>query len=313
MVDSNITPSGQYGVSLDTRTSPDGDHRQVVVLGDPTAASVATVSGGGLVTIGLQSGRTTGAITTSSTVVGPVVVTDYNIATVTLSGTHAGINLTFEGSDDGGTTWYGVVASRTDALGSASVTSGVVTSNASWAWDVVLGAFTHFRVRSTAWTSGSGAIGITAQSASYDPSPNVAIVGTVPTTVASGTITTVTTANTTPIPASGSGINFAIAATNNLALQKGSAGSLMMLNVTNLSTGTVYVKIFNKATAVTMGTDIAIASIPVAAGQFLSMEFGAVGWKFSAGLSIAVTNGASLTDNTSVAATAGGWVSGTYI
>lgn len=43
MADSNIPITAGVGTPVDTRTAPDGDHRQVVVLGDETTAAVAEV------------------------------------------------------------------------------------------------------------------------------------------------------------------------------------------------------------------------------------------------------------------------------
>ena len=41
MADSFIqVPPDSTGKALDTRTAPDGNHREVVVIGDPTAADV---------------------------------------------------------------------------------------------------------------------------------------------------------------------------------------------------------------------------------------------------------------------------------
>jgi hypothetical protein len=49
MADSSVAITAGAGTSIDTRTNPDGEHRQVVVLGDPDAAATATVSTLGLV------------------------------------------------------------------------------------------------------------------------------------------------------------------------------------------------------------------------------------------------------------------------
>ena len=77
---------------------------------------------------GQQSARQTGNITTSSTTIGPYVASNYNIATVTVSGTYAGVNFGFWGSDDGGTTWFPLQGVRTDSFFAES-TSGVLTAN----------------------------------------------------------------------------------------------------------------------------------------------------------------------------------------
>ena len=104
--------------------------------------------------------NTTGAITTSTTTITVTDLTGIGSATVQISGTHAGINMTFESSADAGTTWFPVQAMNqsTNVLTTAGVT-GVVTTNATVVWTVspLLGQ-SQFRVRATAFTSGSGAI-----------------------------------------------------------------------------------------------------------------------------------------------------------
>ena len=131
---------------------------------------------------GQQAAAQTGSIASASTTVGPFSASNYNIATVTVHGTYAGVNFGFWASDDGGTTWFAVQGVRTDSF-FAEATSGVLTANTSRAWDIPIGAFTNFKVVSTAWTSGSASIGVTMQSMPYEPAPTVglgSIAGTTP-------------------------------------------------------------------------------------------------------------------------------------
>ena len=118
------------------------------------------VFSGGVQQIGPQPppAATTGAITTAATTVGPITVGQWDGATVAISGTHAGINLTFEGSNDN-SVWYPITATQSDS-GQIMTTSGVITSNATRAWDLDFGESLYIRVRSTAFTSGSGAVNI---------------------------------------------------------------------------------------------------------------------------------------------------------
>lgn len=185
MADSSVPITAGSGTNIDTRTeSINGDHRQVVVLGDPvTGANVAQVSAAGALYVqGYQGAINTLNVTTSSSTTGAISAANYNIAMVSIHGTHAGINLTWEISDDGGTTWYAVQAQRDDT-GAVSTTSGVVTSNASWSWTIPVGAATHIRVRSTAYTSGTGIVGVSLQSMPYEPIPSVYVQGTAPANV----------------------------------------------------------------------------------------------------------------------------------
>jgi len=102
--------------------------------------------------------NTTGAITTSSTTVGPVTMGGFFGVTVQVSGTYAGVNFGFWASNDG-TTYWPVNATRTDTSVSET-TTGVLTANQTRAWDVDMGGAAYFKVISTAFTSGSAAISI---------------------------------------------------------------------------------------------------------------------------------------------------------
>jgi len=96
-------------------------------------------------------------------------VANRNVVTVDISGTYAGVTFILEASSDGGTTYFAVqgVNNGTGVVGS-TWTPG---SNASASYDVAVGAFTHFRLRSTAWTSGTMNVGITGQVFAYEPTP----------------------------------------------------------------------------------------------------------------------------------------------
>ena len=110
------------------------------------------------VTILTAPTATTGAITTSSTTIGPVTMGSFDGLTVAVSGTYAGVNFGFWGSNDN-TIWYPVAAARTDTAISET-TTGVLTANTTRAWDVSIGEALYFRIVSTAFTSGSAAINI---------------------------------------------------------------------------------------------------------------------------------------------------------
>jgi hypothetical protein len=118
---------------------------------------------------------TTGAIASASTTIGPITMGQYDGATVVISGTHAGINFGFWGSNDN-TIWYPINAAQTDT-GVIGSTTGVITSNATRAWDVDLGESLYFKIVSTAWTSGSGAINIALGMFASAPAPSVVAQG----------------------------------------------------------------------------------------------------------------------------------------
>jgi hypothetical protein len=106
----------------------------------------------------LQPPLTTGSITANAQRI-TADVTGYSAAQISVHGTYAGVNLTFEGSDDAGVTWYPVQAVRA-ADATLEATSGALTNTARL-WYVAAGALTTVSVRSTAYASGAATIGIT--------------------------------------------------------------------------------------------------------------------------------------------------------
>lgn len=112
-------------------------------------------------------------------------------------------------------------------------------------------------------------------------------------------------------PNAGTAYNLTSAATTNAASVKASAGSLFELSLFNATAATVYLKLYNKASAPTVGTDVPIMTIPVAAGALYAAEFGRIGKRFSTGIALAITGAAAATDTTAIAV--GAQVSGSYV
>lgn len=168
MLTSNVamhTP--EYAGGLGVITPPNA-----IYIGgtDGTNLRGLLVSSTGVLNVqGNQSAATTGTITTSSSVIGPLASSNLNIVTVSINGTYAGVTFLFEGSDDGGTTYYALQGVRGDTF--ISETGGTTLTNIARSWDVAVGAYTHFRVRATAFTSGTANVRMTAQSMPYEPTP----------------------------------------------------------------------------------------------------------------------------------------------
>jgi hypothetical protein len=91
------------------------------------------------------------------------------------------------------------------------------------------------------------------------------------------------------------------AATTNATSLKATAGILYAVTAMNTSAAIKYIRIYNKASAPTVGTDIPIMVIAVPATASKEVWF-PVGIKFSTGIAYAITNAASATDATAVAA-----------
>ena len=63
-----------------------------------------------------------------------------------------------------------------------------------------------------------------------------------------------------------------------------------------------YVKLYNKASAPTVGTDVPVLTIPVPAGGPVNLPFGATGHRFATGIALAITANAADSDTTAVGA-----------
>ncbi len=148
------------------------------VAGDP-ALVVAISPNNSVAVIGSQGART--QQTFNSTNSGAAIpVTGYNIVTVafaSVSGAGALLSVTFQGSDDGGTTWYNLQGVRTDTSIIESSVSQLSSASVPRAWDIPVGGVTHFRLRNDGivGTTPSFVFGITPQALPYDPAPVVGL------------------------------------------------------------------------------------------------------------------------------------------
>jgi hypothetical protein len=77
---------------------------------------------------------------------------------------------------------------------------------------------------------------------------------------------------------------------------KGSAGQVYFLHVINTSAGNRYLKLYNKATAPTVGTDTPAMTLMVPAGLDRTFDLAAIGAVFGAGIGIGATTGISDSD-----------------
>jgi hypothetical protein len=135
--------------------------------------------------------------------------------------------------------------------------------------------------------------------------PAVQVTNTPAVTVSSGTVTTVTTAGTPAVPATPYFVNSA-ASTNGALILTGTSG-LQAFYATNTGAAAAFVKLYNKATAPTVGTDVPEMIIPVPAAVggvpgVAAPPIGFNGFRFALGLGIAITGGAADNDTTAVAA-----------
>lgn len=137
-----------------------------------------------------------------------------------------------------------------------------------------------------------------------NPQPMTVAGGTLPTVTTVGTVTTVTNAGTPTAPATPYFVNSA-ATTNGALILTGSSG-LQSFYATNIGATAAYVKLYNKATAPTVGTDVPEMVIPIAAAVsgvpgVATLPIGFNGFRFALGLGIAITGAAADSDTTAVA------------
>ena len=85
-------------------------------------------------------------------------------------------------------------------------------------------------------------------------------------------------------------------ATTNALLVKATGATVFSITASNIGATTRYLKIYNKATAPVVGTDIPILTIPVLAGNIQNINLGIFGLRTLTGLGIGITAGALDTD-----------------
>lgn len=199
------------------------------------------------------------------------------------SGMFAGVNCAFEvslNSTDGvNGTWFPLSTARNNAGTIESVT-GVLAAAPAYYWEGYVVGARFFRIRSTAYTSGTQVWNVNFSSVGVDPIPTVV--------VAPNTAVTVHALNS--------------AASTNLTSVKATAGSMYTLHASNIGGAAAFLKLYNKASAPVVATDVPLMIIPIAAGGFVHLHLPTLGKRFSTGIAYAITGLIADTDATAVAA-----------
>lgn len=216
------------------------------------------------------------------------------------TGTFAGVNCTFEGSleSSGDTNWFAIQAVRSNA-NTIELTTGALSAQPAYAWELSVNALKRFRVRCTARTSGTQAWRFVQGTYATEPIPAAQASAT---QAVSGTVTATVTP---PAPATPYFVNSA-ASTNGALILTGTS-SLHSFYATNTGATPAFVKLFNKATAPTVGTDVPEMIIPVPAAVggvpgVANLDAGFIPFRFALGLGIAITGGVADNDTTAVTA-----------
>lgn len=222
-------------------------------------------------------------------------VSRYSNLMIHCKGTFAGANCTFEGSIDGATTWFAVQAIRSNA-NTVELTTGALSAAPAYAWELSVNGLSHFRVRATAFTSGTQVWVFQPGTYATEPIPGAQVTGTQP---VSGTLTSAGTTTNTPATPTASIVNSA--ATTNGTVVKASAGTLYSITASNTNAAARYVKLYNSA-SVTVGTTAVALTIPVPPGAVVTIPFGSQGMRFGTGICLSITGAAADGDTTAVAA-----------
>lgn len=92
------------------------------------------------------------------------------------------------------------------------------------------------------------------------------------------------------------------AATTNATSVKATAGTVFQITASNVGAAAAFLKVFNLATAPTVGTSVPVLTIPLPASGAVQVPFGTLGMRFSAGISFDITNLVADADATVIAA-----------
>lgn len=233
------------------------------------------------------------------------------------SGTFVGINVAFEASLDATTnadgTWFSVQAVRTNANAIESST-GVLGATPGYAWELSVNGYARFRVRATAYTSGTQTWKLKPAPFASEPIPAAQISGTQP---VSGTVTAnigtgSIAAGTNAVgdvgvqyrasSTGGASIRHLVAAASTNATNvKASAGRVAGWSFSNLTASWRYVKLHNTAGAPTAGAGV-VMTIAIPPNGVAVMPLGGGSIAFATGIAFTTVTGAADTDAVAVAA-----------
>jgi hypothetical protein len=190
--------------------------------------------------VGATSATVSGSITAlNGTLDGSLDLAAYASVRIQVTGTFVA-TISFETSIDG-TNWVNnnVKQASSYSIGANTAAAGLYYGD--------IGA-RYFRAKANAYTSGTAVVSIV-----YSAAASAVPTGALAATLQAGTALAgaVAIGSTTP-----SKITATSAATTNATSSKTTAGNLYEITVSNPSAATVYLKLYNKATAPTVGTDI---------------------------------------------------------
>lgn len=211
------------------------------------------------------------------------------------TGTFNTVNCAFEGSleSSGDTNWFGLQAVRSNA-NTIETTTGNLSAQPAYSWEMSVNALKRVRVRCTARTSGTQSWRFVQGTYATEPIPAAQISGTQP---ISGTVTANLGTITTP-----TALKRNSTADTNLVSVKASAGTIYAAQAFNSGATAAYLKLYNKASAPVLASDVPVIVLPIPAGTDHMRNWSIPGDRFGTGIAMAITGLPADTDTTAVAA-----------
>lgn len=180
-----------------------------------------------------------------------------------------------------------------------ATTDAAVTAGATGSLSAKLRSISRDIVANIVLAAGSATIGtVNVAPSQLGTLGNTTMSGSVPVTAASDQTVTVK-GTTTSNGLTASRVN--AAASTNATNLKASAGNIFEIDVYNVAAYDVFLKLYNKASAPTVGTDTPVWTIPIKAGTGFSRVF-PMGRQFGTGISYAITKLQADSDTTATVA-----------
>lgn len=245
-------------------------------------------------------GQVQGTISANGGIVSISDLFDMDGVMVRVNGTFTG-SIVFEASDDQ-TNWYPIYMVRGSSA--AGESSRALSGTTLESWRANIAGWRFFRVRCTAYTSGTATITISPITLPFEPAAVQSTGGSVTATLAASTNLAADVSNGVRTTATNAMLRQKIisAASTNATLVKNAAGRVYGWQLTNThATAVRYVKIYNKASAPTVGTDVPTDVIAIPPGSNVDV-LGTIGVSYATGIALAITGGPTDNDATAVAA-----------
>ena len=218
------------------------------------------------------------------------------------TGTFNTVNCAFEGSIEatGETNWFGIQAVRSNA-NTIEPTTGNLSAQPVYSWEMSVNALSRVRVRATARTSGTQSWRFKLGTYATEPIPAAQVSATQPVSLAAGTLLLGDVGLQVRANATGAASTHHVVAagTTNVAQIKATAGRVFGWCFSNTSAGWRFVKLHNVASA-TAGAAV-LQTIGIPPGGKAECSF-PIGLAFATAISRSIVTGSADADATAVTA-----------